>query len=67
MLLKEKLDQLKHAHVQKPDKVFTLYLNTDRRDADRQNGEWKIQLKNGFRNFEDYLKQSDNKEELEKY
>lgn len=67
MLLKEKLDQLKHAQVQKPDKVMTLYLNTDRRDADRQNGEWKIQLKNGFRNFEDYLKQSDNKEELEKY
>ncbi|TKD68319.1 VLRF1 family aeRF1-type release factor [Pseudalkalibacillus hwajinpoensis] len=67
MLLKEKLEQVKHAQVQKPNKVFTLYLNTDRRDADRQNGEWRIQLKNGFRNFEEYLKQSDNKEELENF
>ncbi|WP_377891582.1 VLRF1 family aeRF1-type release factor [Alkalihalobacillus sp. R86527] len=67
MLLTEKLNQIKRAQVQKPDKVFTLYLNTDRRDPDRQHGEWKIQLKNGFRNFEDYLKESGNKEEQENF
>src|SRR5690625_4761034 len=46
-------------------KVFTMYLNTDRSAPNKQGDEWKIHFKNGMRNFEKYLKQDSNKEELD--
>ncbi|WP_212926537.1 VLRF1 family aeRF1-type release factor [Oceanobacillus sp. J11TS1] len=44
-----------------------MYLNTDLSDPDQQGGEWKIHLKNGLNNFEHYLKEGGNDEELENY
>lgn len=49
------------------NKIFTMYLNTDLSDPDQQGGEWKIHLKNGLNNFEQYLKEADDKEELKSY
>ncbi|MFD1415637.1 VLRF1 family aeRF1-type release factor [Oceanobacillus jeddahense] len=49
------------------NKIFTMYLNTDLSDPDQQSGEWKIHLKNGLNNFEHYLKEADNEEELKNY
>src|SRR5690625_3466333 len=44
-----------------------MYLNTDPSDPEEKGGEWKIHFKNGMRNFEQYLKEDDNKEELENF
>lgn len=44
-----------------------MYLNTDLSDPDQQSGEWKIHLKNGLNNFEHYLKEGNNEEELENF
>lgn len=49
------------------NKIFTMYLNTDLSDPDQQGGEWKIHLKNGLNNFEHYLKEGNNEEELANY
>ncbi|WP_152655140.1 VLRF1 family aeRF1-type release factor [Oceanobacillus sp. CFH 90083] len=49
------------------NKIFTMYLNTDLSDPDQQDGEWKIHLKNGLNNFEHYLKEGNNEEELRNY
>ncbi|WP_456271254.1 VLRF1 family aeRF1-type release factor [Bacillus sp. AK031] len=55
MTFTKKLKKLDNLHLQKPDKLLTMYLNTDRRDPDQQGGKWKIALKNGFNSFEEYL------------
>ncbi|WP_064094259.1 VLRF1 family aeRF1-type release factor [Rossellomorea aquimaris] len=55
MSLKKTISVLENLYLQKPDKLLTLYLNTDRRDQDQQGGEWKIALKNGFNRLEEYL------------
>lgn len=49
------------------DKIFTMYLNTDLSDPEQQGGEWKIHLKNGLNNFEQYLKEGHDEEELANY
>ncbi|MFU0792058.1 VLRF1 family aeRF1-type release factor [Virgibacillus proomii] len=64
MDLNKELKRLAAVHRESPNKVFTMYLNTDPSDPEQQGGEWKIQFKNGMRNFEQYLKEADNKEEL---
>ncbi|MHA6251902.1 VLRF1 family aeRF1-type release factor [Oceanobacillus sp. CAU 1775] len=49
------------------NKIFTMYLNTDRSATNKQGDEWKIHFKNGMRNFEKYLQQDDNNEELDNF
>ncbi len=44
-----------------------MYLNTDPTDPDQQGGEWKIHIKNAMRNFETYLEEANNKEELNNF
>ncbi|WP_082233465.1 VLRF1 family aeRF1-type release factor [Halobacillus massiliensis] len=63
MDLNKELKKLDNIHLEKPQKVFTMYLNTDPSDPDQQGGEWKIQLKNGLNNFENYLKEDGDSDE----
>ena len=67
MDLNKKLKQLENVRREGADKVFTMYLNTDPSDPDQQGGEWKIQYKNGIRNFEHYLQEDEDKEELKNF
>ncbi|RSK27679.1 hypothetical protein EJF36_12790 [Bacillus sp. HMF5848] len=60
----KRLDKLSNITFEKPNKVLSLYVNTDRSHPDNQAGEWKIALKNGFNRLEEYL-QASNTEELE--
>ncbi|WP_240628458.1 VLRF1 family aeRF1-type release factor [Bacillus salacetis] len=62
MGLAKTLKKLENLHLQKPDKLLTMYLNTDRRDPDQQGGKWKIALKNGLNSFEEYLDLSNEEE-----
>ncbi|MRH44684.1 hypothetical protein GH741_18720 [Aquibacillus halophilus] len=64
MKLESKLKDLQNVKLEKPNRVLSMYLNTDPSDPDQQGGEWKIQLKNGLNSFENYLEQSGDKEEL---
>jgi hypothetical protein len=67
LTITETINWLKDVRMDGANKVFTMYLNTDRSDQDQQGGEWKIHLKNGLRNFETYLQRDSNKEELENF
>lgn len=67
MDLSEQIKKLEKVFKEGSNKVFTMYLNTDPSDPDQQGGEWKIHLKNGLRNFEHYLEEDDNKEELKDF
>lgn len=67
MDINAKLKELESVNRENSNKVFTMYLNTDPADPDQQGGEWKIHFKNGMRNFESYLKEGDNKEELNNF
>lgn len=44
--------------------ILTIYLNTDGSAGNISNGEWKIQLKNGFKELQNQVKSKDNPEEL---
>lgn len=63
MLLQEQIKQLKNIHYEDPKKVFSMYLNTDRRSPEQQKGEWKIHLKNALKDLADATKDSDSHEE----
>lgn len=67
MDLSKKMSDLEKVVGEGTNKVFTMYLNTDRTDPDQQGGKWKIHLKNGLHNFERYLQEDDNKEELKNF
>ncbi|MBP1950154.1 VLRF1 family aeRF1-type release factor [Virgibacillus litoralis] len=67
MNLNEQIKQLENVRKDGANKVFSMYLNTDPSDPEQQAGEWKIHLKNGLRNFESYLEEDDNKEELKNF
>lgn len=67
MDLNKEIKKLENVHLEKPQKVFTMYLNTDPSDPDQQGGEWKIQLKNGLNNFESYLKEDGDSDEKRNY
>ncbi|WP_232334352.1 VLRF1 family aeRF1-type release factor [Oceanobacillus sp. AG] len=67
LTITETINWLKDVRKEGANKVFTMYLNTDRSDPNQQGGEWKIHLKNGMRNFETYLQQDDNTEELNNF
>ncbi|TGB02238.1 VLRF1 family aeRF1-type release factor [Halobacillus salinus] len=67
MNMNKEIKKLEQVHLQKPEKVFTMYLNTDPSDPDQQGGEWKIHLKNGLNNFESYLQEEDDSDEKRNY
>lgn len=67
LTITETIEWLRDVRTEGANKVFTMYLNTDRSDPNQRGGKWKIHFKNGMRNFETYLKQSNNKEELENF
>ncbi|MBP1969490.1 protein required for attachment to host cells [Virgibacillus natechei] len=67
MDLNKQIQKLETIRNDNSNKVFTMYLNTDLSDPEQQGGEWKIHLKNGLRNFEQYLKEDDDKEELKNF
>lgn len=67
MNINKEIKKLEQIHLEKPQKVFTMYLNTDPSDPDQQGGEWKIQLKNGLNNFESYLKEDGDSDEKRNY
>lgn len=67
MNLRQQIKKLEKVHKEGDNKVLTMYLNTDPSDSEQQAGEWKIHLKNGLRNFESYLKEDNNKEELNNF
>lgn len=67
MDIQKKIKELEYMQTEGSNKIITMYLNTDLSDPDQQGGEWKIHLKNGMRNFEQYLEEGDNKEELENF
>lgn len=48
-----------------PQKVLSMYVNTDPANRDQTGGEWKIHVKNGLKNFETYLK--NDPDELEQF
>lgn len=63
MDMNKEIKKLESAYLQKPQRVFSMYLNTDPADPDQQGGEWRIHLKNGLNSFENYLEKDDNDEE----
>lgn len=67
MNLKAKLNELKEMEFEKPKKVFTMYLNTDRSSPEQQKGEWKIHLKNGLRRLQQYIEESGADDELKQF
>src|SRR5690625_472477 len=67
MNLRTQINELKQVKEEGANKVFSMYLNTDPSDPDQQGGKWKIQLKNGLRNFETYLSEDENQEELRNF
>lgn len=67
MRIDKQLKQLEKTKLESPNKVFSMYLNTDPSDPDQQGGEWKIHLKNGLNNFASYLESGKDKEELNNF
>lgn len=67
MTFHAQISELKEIKKEGANKVFSMYLNTDPSDPDQQGGKWKIQFKNGLRNFETYLSEDDNQEELRNF
>lgn len=67
MTINKRLKELEKIQLEKPNKVFSMYLNTDPSDPDQQGGEWKIHLKNGLKEIQKYVEKSQNKEEIENY
>ncbi|AIY06497.1 hypothetical protein Plano_2532 [Planococcus sp. PAMC 21323] len=66
MTLYDKIQELKSFEC--PDRcVLSVYLNTNPTDLNAQNGAWKIHLKNGLKRLDEYLKASNNEEEMKAY
>lgn len=67
MTFQIQVNELKAIKKEGSNKILSMYLNTDPADPDQQGGKWKIQFKNALRNFESYLSEDDNKEELRNF
>ncbi|KGX92853.1 hypothetical protein N781_13235 [Pontibacillus halophilus JSM 076056 = DSM 19796] len=67
MDLNKELQKLEQVQMPKPERVLTMYLNTDLADPEQQGGEYKIHLKNAMNNFENYLQESGDKDELKNF
>lgn len=63
MLMRDQLKKLKDLHYKDPNKVFSMYLNTDPRDPEQQNGKWKIHLKKALNDLAESTKKSESHEE----
>src|SRR5699024_6045222 len=63
MLLKQQIEELKNKTFDEPQKVYSMYLNTDPRDPEQQNGKWKIKLKKSLQDLAETTKKSDTHEE----
>lgn len=63
MLMKDQLKQLKNIRYKDPHKVFSMYLNTDPRDPEQQDGKWKIHLKKSLQDLAESTKKSESHEE----
>ncbi|MCY8397596.1 hypothetical protein MOC68_18205, partial [Bacillus spizizenii] len=63
MAIDSLINKLQYVQLEPPDKILSLYLNTDMRDPEQQGGEWKIALKSGFGRLKEYLAASDPGEE----
>ncbi|RPF50306.1 VLRF1 family aeRF1-type release factor [Aquisalibacillus elongatus] len=63
MDLKKWINKLENYYTEKPNRVFTMYLNTDPADPANQGGEWRLHLKNGLNNFETYMKEDGDSDE----
>lgn len=63
MAIDSLINKLQYVQLEPPDKILSLYLNTDMRDPEQQGGEWKIALKSGFSRLKEYLAASDPEEE----
>lgn len=67
MTIKKTIKKLESLYLETPEKIFTMYLNTDPADPDQQGGEWRIHLKNGLNRFEKYLDTDGNESELKNF
>ncbi|SET47674.1 hypothetical protein SAMN05216389_11250 [Oceanobacillus limi] len=67
MDMKKVMEKLESVYLEKPHRVFSMYLNTDPADPEQQGGEWKIHLKNGLNRFENYLKADGDVEEQKNF
>nr|WP_257350939.1 VLRF1 family aeRF1-type release factor [Pseudalkalibacillus decolorationis] len=67
MKFSEKLKDLKGKRADRPQKILSLYLNTDPSNMNQQGGEWKIKLKNGLKKFEEYIDEMGRQDELKGY
>ncbi|WP_027964361.1 VLRF1 family aeRF1-type release factor [Halalkalibacillus halophilus] len=67
MDLNKEIKRLEAVYAESPDRVFTMYLDTDPASPDNQGGEWKIHLKNGLNNFESYLQEDGDSDEKRNY
>lgn len=48
MAIDSLIGKLKYVMTESPDKMLSLYVNTDMRNPDQQGGEWKNRLENRF-------------------
>ncbi|UOQ46998.1 VLRF1 family aeRF1-type release factor [Gracilibacillus caseinilyticus] len=67
MDINKEIKKLEQIYLEKPQRVFTMYLNTDPSDPDQQGGEWKLHLKNGLNSFENYLQEDGDSDEKRNY
>lgn len=67
MDINKTIKKLESIYLEKPERVFTMYLNTDPSNPDQQGGEWRIHLKNGLHRFKKYLENDSDKDELENF
>lgn len=59
----KEIKKLENVYLEPPERVFSMYLNTDPADPEQQGGEWKIHLKNGLNSFENYMKADNDTDE----
>lgn len=67
MDINKEIKRLESLYLEKPERVFSMYLNTDPTDPDQQGREWRIHLKNALQRFEKYLEEDDDKAELDNF
>lgn len=67
MDINKEIKKLESIYLEKPERVLTMYLNTDPTDPDQQGGEWRIHLKNSLQQFEKYLNEDGDTAELENF
>ena len=67
MDINKEIKRLESIYLEKPERVFSMYLNTDPADPDQQGGEWRIHLKNALQRFEKYLEEDGDKAELDNF